>query len=238
MSFMKAAHRPHRETHRSHRAAWLRAMVLGANDGIVSTACLLLGVAAASNELDPLIVAGLAGLVAGALSMAVGELVSVGSQRDTELADIALEKRELATLPERELAELEDIYVAKGLSRDLAHEVARELTAKDALAVHLSEELGITESNRARPFQAALSSSAAFAVGAALPLLSVVLAPADLRSTLAIVVSMLALGSLGALGAWLGGAPILRAVLRVVVGGAAAMAITMGIGALVGQSIG
>ena len=213
-------------------------MVLGANDGIVSTACLLLGVAAASNELDPLIVAGLAGLVAGALSMAVGELVSVGSQRDTELADIALEKRELAATPERELAELEHIYVTKGLTPELAREVARELTAKDALAIHLSEELGITESNRARPFQAAFSSAAAFAVGAALPMLAVVLAPAALRSALTIAVSILALGALGALGARLGGAPQLRAILRVVVGGAVAMAITMGIGALVGQSVG
>lgn len=235
---MRAGHHPHRETHRSHRAAWLRAMVLGANDGIVSTACLLLGVAAASNELDPLIVAGLAGLVAGALSMAVGELVSVGSQRDTELADIALEKRELAAVPERELSELEQIYVTKGLSPELARQVAHELTAKNALAVHLSEELGINESNRARPFQAALSSSAAFAVGAALPLIAVVVAPADWRSALTIAVSMLALGALGGLGAWLGGAPKLRAIARVVIGGAAAMAITMGIGALVGQSVG
>lgn len=213
-------------------------MVLGANDGIVSTACLLLGVAAASNELGPLIVAGLAGLVAGALSMAVGELVSVGSQRDTELADISLEKRELATVPERELSELEQIYVAKGLSAELARQVAHELTTKDALAVHLSEELGINESNRARPFQAALSSSAAFAVGAALPLVAVIVAPADWRSALTIAVSMLALGALGALGAWLGGAPKLRAIARVVIGGAVAMAITMGIGALVGQSVG
>lgn len=213
-------------------------MVLGANDGIVSTACLLLGVAAASNELGPLIVAGLAGLVAGALSMAVGELVSVGSQRDTELADISLEKRELATVPERELSELEQIYVAKGLSAELARQVAHELTAKNALAVHLSEELGINESNRARPFQAALSSSSAFAVGAALPLVAVIVAPADWRSALTIAVSMLALGALGALGAWLGGAPKLRAIARVVIGGAVAMAITMGIGALVGQSVG
>lgn len=213
-------------------------MVLGANDGIVSTACLLLGVAAASNELGPLIVAGLAGLVAGALSMAVGELVSVGSQRDTELADISLEKRELATVPERELSELEQIYVAKGLSAELAGQVAHELTAKNALAVHLSEELGINESNRARPFQAALSSSSAFAVGAALPLVAVIVAPADWRSALTIAVSMLALGALGALGAWLGGAPKLRAIARVVIGGAVAMAITMGIGALVGQSVG
>jgi len=213
-------------------------MVLGANDGIVSTACLLLGVAAAENELSALIVAGLAGLVAGALSMAVGEFVSVGSQSDTELADIALEKRELASAPERELHELEHIYITKGLSPDLAHQVAAELTAKDALAVHLSEELGITEVTRARPLQAASFSALAFALGAMLPFLAVIGAPARLRAGLTIVVSILALAVLGALGARLGGACWPRPVGRVVVGGAAAMAITMGIGALVGQSLG
>ncbi|MFO0744454.1 MAG: VIT family protein [Myxococcota bacterium] len=228
----------HRETHRSHRAAWLRAMVLGANDGIVSTACLLLGVAAAQSELGPVLVAGLAGLVAGALSMAVGELVSVGSQRDSEEADIAQERKELAAMPARELEELVQIYVSKGLTPDLARQVAIELTAKDALSVHLAEELGITDLNRARPLQAALSSAVSFALGAALPIVAVAVAPATLRSPFAIVVSIVALGSLGAVGAKLGGAGLLRPVARVVVGGAIAMAITMGIGALVGQSLG
>lgn len=213
-------------------------MVLGANDGIVSTACLLLGVAAAQPELGPVLVAGLAGLVAGALSMAVGELVSVGSQKDTEESDIATEKSELETMPARELEELVHIYVNKGLAPPLAREVATQLTAKDALKIHLAEELGINEANRARPLQAALSSAAAFALGAALPVVAVIVAPTSLRATLVIVVSMLALGVLGWLGAYLGGASRLRAIARVLVGGAVAMAITMGIGALVGQSIG
>jgi len=213
-------------------------MVLGANDGIVSTACLLLGVAAAQPELGPVLLAGLAGLVAGALSMAVGEFVSVGSQKDAEQSDIAAEKRELASMPARELEELVQIYIHKGLTAPLAREVATQLTAKDALKVHLAEELGISEHNAARPLQAALSSAAAFALGAALPLLAVVVAPEKLRATLVIVISMAALGGLGWLGAYLGGASPGRAMLRVLVGGAAAMALTMGIGALVGQSLG
>ena len=213
-------------------------MVLGANDGIVSTACLLLGVAAAQPELGPVLVAGLAGLVAGALSMAVGELVSVGSQKDTEQSDIATEKKELESMPARELEELVHIYIAKGLTPPLAREVATQLTAKDALKVHLAEELGINEMNMARPLQAALSSAAAFALGAGLPVVAVALAPASLRATLVISVSMLALGALGWLGAYLGGASPGRAILRVLIGGAVAMAITMGIGALVGTSLG
>lgn len=213
-------------------------MILGANDGIVSTACLLLGVAAAQEALAPVLVAGFAGLVAGALSMAVGEVVSVGSQRDTELADIARERRELAAMPARELEELVQIYIDKGLTPALARQVAVELTEKDALAVHVAEELGITEQTRARPLQAGASSAAAFAVGAALPLAAVALAPAAWRVGLTLAVSVVALGALGAIGARLGGAPWPRAVARVVVGGAAAMGITMGIGALVGQSLG
>lgn len=213
-------------------------MVLGANDGIVSTACLLLGVAAAQPELGPVLLAGLAGLVAGALSMAVGELVSVGSQKDAEESDIAVEKNELESMPARELEELVQIYVNKGLTPVLAREVATQLTAKDALKVHLAEELGITEGNRAKPLQAALSSAAAFALGAALPVLAVVVAPQSWRAALVIAVSMVALGGLGWLGAYLGGASTWRAMLRVLVGGAAAMALTMGIGALVGQSLG
>lgn len=229
--------RLHRETHRVHRAAWLRAMVLGANDGIVSTACLLLGVAAASADPGTLLVTGLAGLVAGALSMAVGELVSVASQRDTELADIAIEKRELQTMPQRELEELVAIYVDKGLNPPLAREVAVALTAKDALGTHMREELGITDETLARPVQAAVSSATSFALGAAMPLVTIVLAPQALRVALTIAISVVALGGLGYLGAYLGGARPLKPVLRVVLGGAAAMAITMGIGSLVGAAV-
>lgn len=213
-------------------------MVLGANDGIVSTACLLLGVAAAQDDPGPILIAGLAGLVAGALSMAVGEFVSVGSQKDSEQSDIALEKRELASMPARELEELVQIYVAKGLAPDLARQVAVALTAKDALAVHLAEELGITELTRAKPMQAAMSSAAAFALGAALPIVAVVVAPVSLRAALVIAVSIAALIGLGGLGARLGGAPIGRAITRVALGGAAAMALTIGIGELVGMSLG
>jgi len=213
-------------------------MVLGANDGIVSTACLLLGVAAAQPELNPVLLAGFAGLIAGALSMAVGELVSVGSQKDAEQSDIAVEKRELESMPAHELEELVHIYIQKGLTPTLAREVATELTARDALKVHLAEELGITETNQAKPLQAALSSAAAFALGAALPVLALAFSPQSLRAALVIAVSMIALGGLGWLGAYLGGASTWRAMIRVLVGGAAAMALTMGIGALVGQSLG
>ncbi|MBL8783397.1 MAG: VIT family protein [Deltaproteobacteria bacterium] len=229
--------RQYGENHRVHRASWLRAMVLGANDGIVSTACLLLGVAAASADPGALLVTGLAGLVAGALSMAVGELVSVASQRDTELADIAIEKRELQTMPQRELEELVSIYVDKGLTPTMAREVAVALTAKDALGTHMREELGITDETMARPVQAAVSSAISFALGAAMPLITIVLAPHALRVALTIAVSVVALGGLGYLGATLGGARPLKPVLRVVIGGAVAMAITMGIGSLVGAAV-
>ncbi len=212
-------------------------MVLGANDGIVSTACLLLGVAAASADPSTLLVTGLAGLVAGALSMAVGELVSVASQRDTELADIAIEKRELQTMPKRELEELVQIYVDKGLAPTLAREVAVALTAKDALGTHMREELGITDETMARPVQAALSSAISFAFGAAMPLVTIVLVPHALRVPLTIAISIAALGGLGMLGATLGGARPLKPVVRVVIGGAVAMAITMGIGSLVGAAV-
>ncbi len=229
--------RLHRELHRSQRSGWIRATVLGANDGIVSTACLLLGVAAAQSTTDSIVVAGLAGLIAGALSMAVGEWVSVASQRDVEDADIRTEERELATMPARELDELAQIYAAKGLSAELARQVAVELTAKDPLAAHLIEELGITPNTRARPLQAAASSAAAFTVGAALPLVAMVIAPIDARIAITGVVSVCALGGLGAVAAKLGGAPVTRAVIRVVVSGIAAMAITLGIGALVGANL-
>lgn len=230
--------RRHVEDHKSHRAAWLRAAVLGANDGIVSTACLVLGVAAASAESGPVVTAGIAGLVAGALSMAVGELVSVGSQKDTEEADIARETHELATTPEYELRELTEIYVAKGLSPELASQLAKELTAKDALGTHLVEELGITDRSRAKPLQAAASSAASFAIGAALPLVAIAASPATGRIPITVAVSVVALGSLGAISAELGGASKARASFRVVVGGLVAMALTMGIGALVGTQVG
>lgn len=228
----------HDETHKIHRAAWLRAAVLGANDGIVSTACLVLGVAAASSERAPILTAGIAGLVAGALSMAVGELVSVGSQKDTEDADIARETHELATMPDHELQELTSIYVKKGLTPALAAEVAAQLTANDALGIHLAEELGITDRSRARPFQAAASSASSFAAGAALPLIAIATPPASLRIPLTMVVSVVALGALGAISAELGGAPKGKAAARVVFGGLIAMALTMGIGELVGTSVG
>ena len=230
--------RMHRERHFIHRAGWLRAAVLGANDGIVSTAALVLGVAASQPELGPVLVAGVAGLVSGALSMAVGEYVSVGSQADTEASDIALEKRELASAPQFELDELTAIYVDKGLTPALAREVAKQLTAKDALAAHLNDELGIHDNNRARPMQAALSSAVSFALGAALPILAVAFAPTALRVELVIAIALLALAGLGALGAKLGGAPKTRAIARVLIGGALAMVATMGIGALIGQTLG
>lgn len=228
----------HEERHTSHRGAWLRASVLGANDGIVSTACLVLGVAAASDAVGPVITAGAAGLVAGALSMAVGELVSVGSQADIERADVARETKEHAATPEAELDELTEIYAKKGLPPTLAREVAIALTAKDALGVHLAEELGITDASRARPLQAAASSATSFALGAALPLVAVAFAPLAYRSIVTACISVVALGTLGAISASLGGAPIAKACVRVVVGGIVAMALTMGIGHLVGTSLG
>jgi vacuolar iron transporter family protein len=228
----------HTERHLSHRAGWLRAAVLGANDGIVSTAGIVLGVAAADTARATIVTAGVAGLVAGALSMAVGEYVSVSSQRDTEQADIAKERHELATVPDRELAELTGIYRAKGLSPDLARAVAEELSAGDVLEVHLREELGITEATIARPLQAATSSALAFATGAALPLAAIALSGESVRVAVTIAVALVALALLGGLAARLGGAPVGRAVARVVVGGAGAMGLTMLIGSLVGTAMG
>lgn len=227
----------HIERHRTHRAGWLRAAVLGANDGIVSTASLVLGVAAADTDRALILTAGMAGLVAGALSMAVGEYVSVSSQRDMERADIAREMHELATTPERELAELVAIYRHKGLSPDLAHQVAEELSKGDVLEVHLREELGITEETRARPLQAATVSAVSFAAGASLPLLAVAAASPSTRMMVTIVLALVALGVLGAIGARLGGAPGGRATVRVLAGGAGAMALTMLIGRLFGAAV-
>ena len=227
----------HDETHSGHRTNILRAMVLGANDGIISTACLVLGVAAANASKSSIMTAGVASLVAGAASMALGEYVSVSSQRDTERADISKEKWELENLPERELAELTGIFESKGLRHDLARQVAVELTERDALAIHLAEELGITEHSNARPIEAAVSSAAAFSIGSAIPLLAIWLASESLRyvSTIGIVVVGLAL--LGFSGARFGGAKPQRPIARVIIGGLIAMAITMAIGNLFGAAV-
>lgn len=224
----------HPERHRMHRIGWLRAAVLGANDGIVSTASLVLGVAAAGALKQDVLIAGVAGLVAGAMSMAAGEYVSVSSQADTEAADLKRERHELATAPKFEHEELTAIYVGRGLSQDLAAEVATQLMAHDALGAHARDELGITDAQSARPVQAAFASAATFAVGAASPLLVVLLAP---RSALLWVVaasSLVLLAVLGAVAARAGGAPVLRATARVAFWGALAMAATTGIGALFG----
>ena len=225
-----------REQHRSGRIGWLRAAVLGANDGIVSTASLIVGVASAASNGQAVLVAGVSGLVAGALSMAAGEYVSVSSQADTERADLDLERRELAAQPEAEQDELTAIYVSRGLAPDLARQVARELMAKDALVAHARDELGLTEQHAARPLQAALASAAAFAVGAAVPLLAVVLIPPSVVAVS--LISLVCLIALGAVAARTGGAsPILGAV-RVGFWGALAMAITAGVGHIFGTTVG
>ena len=226
------------EKHFSHRIGLLRAMVLGANDGIISTACLILGVAASDASGHTILVAGTAGLVAGAASMAIGEYVSVSSQRDSEQADIKKEIWELENTPERELAELTGIYQSKGLSHDLAREVAIELTKHDALKTHLAEELGISAHNIARPVQAAFSSAVAFSVGAGIPLLASSLANDANRIWLTIVVVFVALLGLGASSASFGGAHPTRPVLRIMIGGGVAMAFTMAIGSLFGATVG
>ena len=227
----------HKERHLSHRTGWLRAAVLGANDGIISTAALILGVAASNAARDAILTAGVAGLSAGALAMGMGEYISVSSQRDTERADIAKEIWEHENVPERELTELTAIYMEKGLSHDLAEEVATQLTEKDALRIHLVEELGITEETIARPMQAAWSSMASFALGALLPLLAAALAPAGARIAITLVVAVLALFALGVAGAKAGGAKVGRPTVRVVAGGILAMAITMLIGKLFGAAV-
>ena len=227
----------HKERHRSERIGWLRAAVLGANDGIVSTASLVVGVAAAGTPKSQVIVAGIAGLVAGAMSMAAGEYVSVSSQSDTEEADLARERQELATEDKSERAELASIYVARGLEPVLAQQVADQLMAHDALGAHARDELGISDLQRARPVQAAVASAATFSVGAALPLLVTFLAPAN---TMAMTVSAMSLAFLAVLG-WLaaraGGAPATVGALRVAVWGALAMALTYGVGALFGAVV-
>ena len=222
------------ENHRTQHVGWLRAAVLGANDGIVSTASLILGVAAASATQGPVLVAGVAGLVAGAMSMAAGEYVSVSSQSDTEQADIARERIELATDGARELAELAAIYVHRGLDKDLAKQVATQLTAKDALAAHTRDELGISDATSANPLQAALVSALSFVVGAGLPLLTAWLTPFAYLTPVVAATSLLFLVILGALAAYTGGAGIFKGIVRVAFWGALAMAITAGVGMLFG----
>jgi VIT1/CCC1 family predicted Fe2+/Mn2+ transporter len=227
----------HAENHLVDRIGWLRAAVLGANDGIVSTASLIVGVAAAAATLNEVLLAGIAGLVAGAMSMAAGEYVSVSSQSDTELADLARERKELATSAEFELDELAQIYVKRGVSRALAKEVARQLMAKDALAAHARDELGISEFTTARPVQAALTSAATFSLGAAMPLLMVLMAPVGILVPMVAAASLGFLALLGAIGARAGGANILRATIRVTFWGALAMGLTAGIGKLFGTVV-
>jgi VIT1/CCC1 family predicted Fe2+/Mn2+ transporter len=224
----------HRELHRAERVGWLRAAVLGANDGLISTSSIVVGVAAAQSAREPVFLAAVAGMVAGALSMAAGEYVSVSSQADTERADLERERRELATTPDLEREELADIYVARGLTRDLAGKVSDQLMAHDALGAHARDELGMSEMTRARPLQAALASAAAFAVGAAPPVLLVVLLPIVIVSPAVAGSSLLLLTVLGAAAARLGGAPLVKGAVRVAFWGAVAMVST----ALVGRFFG
>ncbi|NMM15086.1 MAG: VIT family protein [Rhodoferax sp.] len=224
----------HIERHKTHRIGWLRAAVLGANDGIVSTASLVLGVSAAGASSQSILIAGVAGLVAGAMSMAAGEYVSVSSQADTEHADLDRERKELAADPVHEQQELAAIYVGRGLDEGLASEVATQLMAHDALGAHGRDELGISETLTARPVQAALASAATFSVGAVLPLLVVLLVPVSVLMGAVAGSSLLFLALLGALAGRVGGASVLTAAVRVTFWGALAMALTAGVGALFG----
>jgi VIT1/CCC1 family predicted Fe2+/Mn2+ transporter len=224
----------HREFHRTKTIGWLRATVLGANDGLISTSSLVVGVAAAQSARDPVLLAALAGLVAGALSMAAGEYVSVSSQADTERADLARERHELATTPDLERAELAGIYVARGLTPELAGQVADQLMARDALAAHARDELGMSEMTRARPIQAAVASAAAFAVGAAPPLLLVLFLPVAVLTPAVMASSLVLLSILGGTAARLGGAPLVTGAARVAFWGAVAMGCTALVGRLFG----
>lgn len=227
----------HPEGHLVHRIGWLRAAVLGANDGIISTASLILGVAAAAMSKSDVLLTGVAGLVAGAMSMAAGEYVSVSSQSDIEQADLAREGLELHDQPEQELEELARIYVSRGLEVELAREVARQLTAHDALGAHTRDELGLSEISAARPVQAALASAATFSVGAAAPLVLVGLAPLNWLLPAVALGSLVFLALLGIVGARAGGAEALKPTIRVTFWGALAMALTTGIGAIVGKAV-
>ena len=219
------------------RLNWLRAGVLGANDGIVSTAGLVVGVAGATADRGPILTAGLAGLVAGAVSMALGEYVSVSSQRDTERSLLAKERRELAEYPEAELQELAELYVEKGLSAETARAVATELTANDPLAAHADIELGIDPTALTNPWQAAISSAVSFTVGALLPVLAIVLPPASARVPITFIVVLLALALTGSVSATVGGSGRRRAVRRIVLGGALAMIVTYGVGQFLGTTV-
>lgn len=234
----RGARLPHPERHRSGRGQWLRAAVLGSDDAIVSTSSLMIGIAASSAPQGAILVAGVAGLVAGAMSMAVGEYVSVSSQRDAEHADVQRETRELAAQPQAELAELTAIYVRRGLDAELAARVADQLGVHDRLGSHLRDELGIDPSALARPLQAAWISALSFAFFAAVPILALLAAPAVARIPVIAAVSLASLAVLGAVGGHLGGAPLARAALRVTAGGALAMAVTAAIGRLFGISAG
>ncbi len=229
--------RLHTETHSAHRVGWLRAAVLGANDGLVSTASLIVGVAASAAATGDILLAGTAGLVAGAMSMAAGEYVSVSSQSDTENADLARERRELAEMPEHELKELAGFFEARGVTAATALKVAEQMTEHDALGAHAREELGISEITTARPLQAALTSAATFSVGAALPLAIVLLSPPNALIYLVIVSTLIFLAVLGALGAKAGGADMKKATIRVTFWGAVAMAITAAVGTLFGAVV-
>ncbi|MFO0820050.1 MAG: VIT family protein [Pirellulales bacterium] len=225
------------EHHRTDRIGWLRAAVLGANDGIVSTASLIVGVAASNAAGSEILIAGIAGLVAGAMSMAAGEYVSVSSQADTEQADLERERKELASDADFEHEELAAIYVKRGLDAELAEQVAKQLMAHDALAAHARDELGISDMTSARPVQAALASAATFAVGAALPLLVVLVAPKAALIPAVVAASIVLLALLGGFGAQAGGAPVIKAALRVTFWGALAMGLTAGVGALFGAVV-
>ena len=227
----------HDERHRVTRVGWLRAAVLGANDGIVSTASLIVGVAAASADRSEILVAGVAGLVAGAMSMAAGEYVSVSSQSDTESADLTRERGELATQPDAELEELAGLYRSRGLDAETARKTAEQLMADDALGAHARDELGISEVTAARPIQAAFTSAATFTAGAGAPLALAAITPADSLAVVVSASSLVGLALLGAVGAQAGGAPPLKAAIRVTFWGALAMALTAGIGALVGAAV-
>jgi VIT1/CCC1 family predicted Fe2+/Mn2+ transporter len=226
------------ELHRSGRIGWLRAAVLGADDAIVSTASLMIGVAAAAASNKVILVAGVAGLVAGSMSMAVGEYVSVSSQRDAEQADIGLETHELASEPEAELQELALIYVKRGLDKELAMKVAEQLSAHDRLGAHMRDELGIDQESLARPLQAAWISAASFASFAVVPIVALLIAPVAMRIPMIAAFSLASLAVLGAFGGHLGGAPLGRAALRVTIGGALAMLVTALIGKILGVSVG
>lgn len=227
----------HIEGHRAHRIGWLRAAVLGANDGVVSVSSLVVGVAASGTDKGNVMMTGIAGLVAGALSMAAGEYISVQSQADTEQADLARETRELKEDPEAELQELTKIYMSRGLDETLAHDVAEQLTAHDALTTHARDELGITETHMARPIQAALASAAAFAVGAIVPVFVALVSPAKTVAVITSVATILTLTILGSLAAYAGGASVWRGAVRVTFWGALAMAVTAVVGKMFGAAV-